>query len=136
MVYHICLHKDTHILSHALTETHVDYYYLFIDLPDAYKHGSDHFFLLDTHPQYSPDQCWILTDTYHDRFRQQSVLVYDARHGAGQYLVSLRTPSVYRYDVSCNFHSRWSRDERYVCFDSSYTGISLLCIIHFRTSHY
>ena len=129
MVSHMCWRDDSHVLAYASMDDQGDKYYLFTDRGDTGRViGMDHF-KSDGHPQFSNDRKRILTDTYPDRFRRQSLLVYDMEKDYLQTVLNLRIPLQYRYSVRCDFHPRWNRDATLICFDSAHTGKRALCIL-------
>lgn len=81
----------------------------------------------DGHPQVDPEQRWLLTDTYPDRFRRQHLILFDLLAERRHSLLCLRVPPSYRDAVRCDFHPRWNRRYSAVCFDSPHTGMRSLC---------
>jgi hypothetical protein len=126
-VSHINWRDRDHILAYSSTQQYGDGYHLFTDLTGGIEHIAAEAFSSDGHPQYSPSGRWILTDTYPDRFRRQYLTLYDTETELKNHIATLRIPLEYRYDVRCDFHPRWSRDGKTVCFDSAHTGTRSLC---------
>jgi hypothetical protein len=129
MVSHFCWRDDRHVLAYASTAAAGDRYHLFEDESERFATIGDDFFRADGHPQFSPNGAWLLTDSYPDRSRLQSLFVYDMDRQSGTTLARLKIPLRYRYDVRCDFHPRWSRDGRWICFDSAHTGRRALCTL-------
>jgi len=77
----------------------------------------------DGHPSLSPDRRWIVTDTYPDRARRRSLLLYNLetneRVGLGEFLA----PFGYDGPTRCDLHPRWSPDGTRIAIDSTCTGI-------------
>jgi hypothetical protein len=83
----------------------------------------------DGHPQVSSNGKQILVDTYPDRRRNQSLKIYDIESETCLQLIRYRIPFKYRYARRCDFHPRWSRDNRLICFDSAHNNVRSLCVI-------
>lgn len=83
----------------------------------------------DGHPSYSRDGRWILTDTYPDKKRRRTLLLFDTQigklHNLGQFFV----PFLYDGPNRCDLHPRWSRDSRRICFDSVHEGKRRMYIV-------
>ena len=84
----------------------------------------------DGHPMYSADRRWILTDTYPDRSRVQTLILYHTESGRRIDIGRFRSdPSVGDSDIKCDLHPRWDRAERLVCVDSTDRGVRQCLII-------
>jgi hypothetical protein len=74
------------------------------------------------HCSYSPDRRWILTDTYPDTAQESALILFrlkdETRIDLGRFLC----PPAFSGEVRCDLHPRWSRDGRFVCFDSAHLG--------------
>lgn len=119
-VSHCCWKNDEYILSYLNKPSEGKRYYL---LKDQSKENSSLWpeLSMDGHPTYSYSGSLVVTDTYADRKRLQSIYVMDGdivRRIARVYL-----PFDYNYDSRCDLHPRWSLDNRKICFDSAYSGI-------------
>ncbi|HDQ43901.1 MAG TPA: hypothetical protein ENN17_00180 [bacterium] len=132
MVSHMCWRDDEDILAYANTNEFGDQYYLFKDNEDVFQVFGKGQFKTDGHPQFSNDGRYILTDTYPDRFRRQSLLVYDMERDLLTTVMQLRISLIYRYDVRCDFHPRWNRNSTMICFDSAHSGKRSLCTMPFQ----
>lgn len=99
-----------------------DRYFLFTDCSDEIEIVGEDVFTTDGHCSYSPDQKWILTDTYPDKEQNRWLILYrvedNTRINVGKFL----SPPVPDNEFRCDLHPRWSRDGRQVCFDSVHTG--------------
>lgn len=129
MVSHMCWQDDDHVLAYASTQKYGDKYHLFEDRSEHYQVFGLNLFRTDGHPQFSPDRHDLLTDTYPDRYRRQSLLCFDTQKEELHTLLKLRIPLKYRYSVRCDYHPRWNRDGSMICFDSAHTGKRSLCTI-------
>ncbi|MBN1780881.1 hypothetical protein JW948_07140 [bacterium] len=129
MVSHACWKNRDSVLAYASTESDGDRYYLFQDQTNEYSVVGSTVFDADGHPQYSHDSKTILTDTYPDRLRRQSLLIFQPEKNTLDLVARLRIPLKYRYGVRCDFHPRWNRDSTRICFDSAHSGKRALCIL-------
>ncbi len=131
-VSHYCWVDDEYLLAYANTDKLGNQYYLFRDKTSEFKVIGYNQLTSDGHPQFSLDKGLILTDTYPDRFRRQTLIIYDIKRNQRYDLLKLRIPFNYRYDLRCDFHPRWNRDTSIICFDSAHTNIRALCTVRFR----
>lgn len=129
MVSHIAWQDDQTILAYASVNDQRDHYLLFKDKSVEYTVIGKGFLSQDGHPQFSSDHTLILTDTYPDRFRRQSLLIYNLEEDRLITLAKLHSPFTFTTDVRCDLHPRWNRDSSWTCFDSAHTGSRSLCTI-------
>ncbi len=87
----------------------------------------------DGHPQVSPKGRWLITDTYPDRFMQQTIIIHDLENDVKQVLVKVKVPFHFRYDNRCDFHPRWNRTGTAICFDSAHSRRRSLFILNVQT---
>lgn len=78
---------------------------------------------VDGHPSYSPDRRWVVTDTYPNLRRKQSLYLIDMEQKRKYLLASVYAAYPYRNEKRCDLHPRWSPDGKYVCFDGSMSGV-------------
>lgn len=76
----------------------------------------------DGHPSFSPDQRWLVTDSYPDRARERRLLLYSLDRGERIDLARLYAPWKFDGAVRCDLHPRWSPDGRWLSIDSAHTG--------------
>lgn len=134
MVSHIDWRDDSHILAYARTRPLGDGYYLFEDLSDVSSAIGRKHLTSDGHPSFSHDRRWILTDTYADRLRLRSLVLYDTHENRRFDLLRLFSPKEFSGvsiadHLQCDFHPRWNRDSTMISFDSAHTGTRALCFI-------
>jgi hypothetical protein len=73
----------------------------------------------DGHCTFSPDQRWVLNDTYPDRFDIRTLMLVKWPEGTRVDLARLYSPkSRWWGEIRCDLHPRWSRDGKRVCIDS------------------
>jgi len=76
----------------------------------------------DGHCSYSPDRKWILTDTYPDKEKHRTLLLFNVekkrRITLGRFF---SVPTI--TEIRCDLHPRWMRDGKGITLDSSHTGV-------------
>jgi hypothetical protein len=87
----------------------------------------------DGHPSYSPNGVDIVTDSYPNRARVASIY-HLKEDGFKNVIARVFAPFKYDNDTRCDLHPRWSRDGKFVCFDSVFEGHRGLYIIKNITS--
>jgi len=135
MVSHIGWQDSEHILAYCRVKGYGDKYVLFKDKDkDKYDIIGCDVFNSDGHPSFDPSDRWIVTDTYPDRRRVQNLVIYDIKDKIRYDIAKLPMPPKFQtknpFDHwTCDLHPRWDRKGRYICFDSTYTGVRSLCTI-------
>ena len=86
----------------------------------------------DGHPSYSPDKSLILTDTYHDEYRDQHLMVYKVSSQKLYTIGSFYSPLEFAGEKRCDLHPRWSSSGRYICIDTPYKGRRSMHLIDAR----
>lgn len=77
----------------------------------------------DGHPSYSPANSDIVVfDTYPDRIRLQKIKIGKDIDNEASTIITVFSPFKYDNDCRCDLHPRWSRDGKYICFDSVFEG--------------
>jgi Tol biopolymer transport system component len=128
MVSHSCWKNNEEILVWA-RKNNKDRYYLIKDKTSESKIIGEGKLTSDGHPSYSPYGRYILTDTYPDRTRHRTLIIYDTKENKRYDIARLFAPFKYHGEVRCDLHPRWSRDGKHVCFDSVHEGKRQLYII-------
>lgn len=129
LVSHSCWKNDKQILVWCRQENIGDKYFLFTDQTDKREIIGDNILTRDGHPSYSPDGRYILTDTYPDRKRNRTLIIYDTIKNERYDIAKLFTPFKYDGEKRCDLHPRWSRDGKKICIDSVHEGKRQLYII-------
>lgn len=92
--------------------------------------------VVDGHPTWSPDRKILLTDTYPDKFSEQSVITYSFSDGP-VIVQKLPTPVVLGYkhggQLRCDLHPRWDREGSYICIDSAAGGKRSLYVLEIKS---
>lgn len=76
----------------------------------------------DGHPSVSPDDRWVVTDTYPDRSRQRHLILYDRRKDEEIQLGRFFAPFEFDGLARCDLHPRWSPDGTAISVDSVHDG--------------
>lgn len=95
-------------------------YRLYEDKPMA--EGKTLWEAVNGHQTYLPDKDWVITDTYPDAQRNQTIYLYQISTARRIDLGSFRCPPEYRGDWRSDTHPRLSPDAKRVCFDSPHNG--------------
>lgn len=134
MVSHVCWRGADHLVAYARTNQHGDAYYEFTDRTQEVRVIGRESFSSDGHPSISRSGRWMLTDTYADRFRRRHLILYDLQSERRFDIAMFYSPKAFSGvsiadHLQCDFHPRWSRSNRQVCFDSAHTGTRALCVM-------
>ena len=128
---HCCWKNGGEILSYLNKKGSGKGYYLLRDRTDQYQKRWPEL-VMDGHPSYSPDRRRVITDTYPDRKRVQSIYIMHGMHV--QCLTRVYCPFRYAGDVRCDLHPRWSRDGKRICFDAAFEGTRQILLCRLRAS--
>lgn len=131
MVSHSYWKDDVTILSYSRKKEVGDGYFIFHDQSDAFEHVLQDI-KVDGHPSYSPNNKMIITDTYPDRARVQSLYLIKDKNV--QIIGRVFSPFKYDNDFRCDLHPRWDRNNEKVAFDSVFEGKRALYMIKLNAS--
>ena len=118
-VSHCCWKNNEEILSYLNKKNSGKGYYLMKDRTSEYEHLWPSL-IMDGHPTFSYDGKYVVTDTYPDRKRIQSIYVMDGKKV--KKIASVFSPFKFSGDVRCDLHPRWSKNGKQICFDGSFEG--------------
>ena len=77
----------------------------------------------DGHGTFSPDEKWMITDTYPSRgMREQKIYLMDMETEAVLSLGRFVQPEEFTSHWRCDLHARWSTDGDMIVFNSTHTG--------------
>lgn len=76
----------------------------------------------DGHPSYSPDGRWIVTDTYPNKGRQRTLLLYEVETARCVEVGRFFSPWSFDTTARCDLHPRWSPDGTLISIDSAHEG--------------
>ena len=131
MVSHISWQDEHHVLAYCRTGNRKDAYVLFEDMSDQFRVIGSKDFTSDGHPSFMENNDrWFITDTYPDRFRRSTLILYDLKHEKRYNLGYFRQPAGFTETVRCDLHPRWNRQGTMICFDSAHTGKRSLCTMN------
>lgn len=123
MVSHCTWKNNSEIVGWMRKEDKGDHYYLLHDRTDKFEILGKNLLLEDGHPSFSKDQKWMLTDTYPDKSRMSSLLLYnlqnDKLYKLGEFYSSLK----YTGELRCDLHPRFNPCNSKITFDSTHEGI-------------
>ncbi|MHC4479668.1 MAG: hypothetical protein ACYS1C_01665 [Planctomycetota bacterium] len=123
MVSHYDWRDEGHLLAWARRRDLGDRYFLFEDGTGTPEVVGEGLLTSDGHCSYSPDRRWILTDTYPDGTGERSLLLYWPEDGKRIEIGRFFSPQQLSDDIRCDLHPRWSRDGRFISFDSAHEDV-------------
>jgi hypothetical protein len=97
-------------------------YHLFTDRTDKAEPLGKGVLGTDGHCSFSPDRRWMLTDTYPDKQRLRTLLLYRMADGLRVDIGRFFAPPQIDGPTRCDLHPRWSRDGKKVSIDSVHEG--------------
>ncbi|PAW79640.1 MAG: hypothetical protein B9S32_03640 [Verrucomicrobia bacterium Tous-C9LFEB] len=116
------------ILAWARRHEIGNHYYLFQDRTSQFKILGKESFDCDGHCSFSPDQGWVLTDTYPDAEHYRTLVLFDRQEGERIDIGRFYSPPM-EWQIRCDLHPRWSRDGRKVCIDSIHEGMRQMYVL-------
>lgn len=122
MVSHFDWRNSHQILAWATQRDIGNKYFLFDDRSEEIEVIGDGILTTDGHCSYSPDGRWILTDTYPDRERKRTLILYRPSDNYRVDIGRFFAPKELDGEIRCDLHPRWSRDGQQVCMDSVHEG--------------
>lgn len=128
MVSHCYWKNNEEILAFERKKEEGNGYYLMKDKTNEYKRLWKEI-NYDGHPSYSPDLKFVVTDSYPNRKRIQTIWLLNDSKEKGVVAAKVFAPFKYDNDTRCDLHPRWSRDGRYICFDGCFEKRRRLYII-------
>lgn len=129
MVSHFIWKNPKQILAWSREPDTGNHFHLYTDQTDEFEVVGGGPLTRDGHCTYSPNGEWILTDTYPDKERMQTLMLY---RPSDQKLVKLGRffhPRVEESEFRTDLHPRWDREGKYVCIDSMNSGIRQLYLV-------
>lgn len=134
MVSHCYWKNDDEIIAFENKKNGGPGYYLMKDKTDDFSHlWSD--ISNDGHPSYSPDNKFVVIDSYPDRARIADIkILKDTDIDAKDMKIIARVFAPFKYDndTRCDLHPRWSRDGSKICFDSVFDGHRGLYVVEVK----
>lgn len=127
MVSHCYWKNDKEILAFENKKKTGPGYYLMKDQTNEFKHCWTKL-SNDGHPSYSPNGKYVVTDSYPDRKRMQSIKIMENNKDYKE-IVRVFSPFKYDNDTRCDLHPRWDRKSEKICFDSVFEGKRALYVV-------
>ncbi len=127
-VSHCCWKNNEEILSFLRKKETGNHYYLMKDKTNDYQLQWKEL-NTDGHCTYSPDNQYVITDTYPNRKRIASVYLCKENKESKR-IARVFAPFKYDNDVRCDLHPRWDHEGNKICIDSVHEGKKELYIIH------
>ena len=122
MTSHFDWRNPKQILAWATQRDIGNRYFLFDDQSDKVELIADGVLTTDGHCSYSPDGRWVLTDSYPDRERMRTLILYRPDDNYRVDIGRFFSPKELDGEIRCDLHPRWSRDGQKVCIDSAHEG--------------
>ncbi|HEX9062339.1 MAG TPA: hypothetical protein VF941_19380, partial [Clostridia bacterium] len=119
MVSHCNWKNDNTIIAWANTHAYGNHYYVLTDKSKDKHIFGDKQLTVDGHPSYSPDGKFMITDTYPDFRRKQSLILCNLETGEITSIAKVYARIKYTNDTRCDLHPRWKRDSTEICFDGA-----------------
>lgn len=121
MVSHFDWRDDHTILAWTRTRDDDPHFYLIDDRTGEHTVFGKDVLTRDGHCSYSPDRRWVLNDTYPDRERMQTLMLYHPADNRRIDIGRFHQPPELRFTpYRCDLHPRWNRDGTQVCIDSTH----------------
>lgn len=123
MVSHYSWTSENHLVVYASYKGRSAYYYVNIDDGSCrLVHESLHSYG-DGHPTLSPMGKLIVSDTYPDDSRRQTLFLYDVSDNKIMELGRFLSPVRFEYERRCDLHPRWNKEGNKISFDSACSGV-------------
>ena len=126
-VSHCCWKNNQEILSYLNKRACGKGYYLMKDKTHEFTRCWSSL-AMDGHPTYSYDGSKVVTDTYPDRRRIQSLYVMTGKNV--KRIARVFSPFKYGGDTRCDLHPRWSKDGKQICFDGAFNGKRCISLVN------
>lgn len=131
MVSHCCWVDSDTIFGYFRYQGKNGYYYCNVHTGSITPcHTMTDLNLGDGHPSCCGD--WIVFDSYPDKSRMQHLFLYNRKEDKVIPLLELYQSVKYMGECRCDLHPRFSRDGRYVFFDTVFTGKRAQCYIDLK----
>lgn len=129
MVSHFIWRDPRHILAWSREPETGNRFHLYTDLSEEVEVVGEGILMNDGHCSYSPDKRWILTDTYPDKERFRTLILYHVADRRRVDIGRFFAPKALDGETRCDLHPRWSRDGKWVCIDSVHEGARQVYVI-------
>jgi len=125
MVSHYSWKNPSQLLAWARKEPYGDHYFLFDDRSEIFRIIGEGILdrFGDGHPSFSQDGRWIVTDTYPDKTRMRSLMLYDTHYERLFEVGRFFAPWRYDGPQRCDLHPRWHPSGKMISIDSIHEGV-------------
>lgn len=118
MTSHFIWKNPTQILAWSREPEKQDRFHLYTDQTETVETVGEGILKQDGHISYSPDGQWLVTDTYPDKERMQTLMLFNPASARLEILGKFYMPPIDLIETRCDLHPRWSPDGRFLCIDS------------------
>ena len=132
MVSHFIWQNPKRLLAWSREPDSGDKYHTYTDESDAIEVIGDGTLVQDGHCTYSPCGQWMLTDTYPNRERMQTLMLYHLERKEVVILGRFYQARPEDIQLRCDLHPRWSRDGNFICIDSKHSGKRQIYLLDVR----
>lgn len=124
MISHCCWLDDSKVISFCKGSESGQAYYVFETADGRNSPLSDKLPKEDGHPSISPDNRWLLTDTYPNALngRMAQLYLYDMQADKLVDVGKFHQPFRYQRDYRIDLHPKWSLDGATIFFESGHSG--------------
>jgi hypothetical protein len=129
MTSHFIWKNPEQILAWSREPDVDDHFFLYTDQTDRAEMIGDGILLRDGHCTYSPDGEWILTDTYPNKDRMMTLLLFRPSDSTLVKVGEFFHPKEHSGEFRCDLHPRWDRVGKYITLDSICTGYRQIYLI-------
>jgi hypothetical protein len=121
-VSHYCWKSGRELLAYSTVDNAGEHYFLYRDDTNAFEVVGKGTLIEDGHPTFFLDGNHILTDTYPDRYGEQSLILYSIHEDQMNIISKEYSPPRFSQELRCDLHPRKSLNEKYVCIDCIHKG--------------
>lgn len=132
MVSHCFWRDNNNILAFENKHKTGQGYYLMTDKTQKYVQLWPNI-TTDGHPSYSPDNRYVVLDSYPNRSRIATIRILKETETCAlnnSIVAKVFAPFKYDNDTRCDLHPRWKRNNKQICFDGVFEGHRGLYVIN------
>ncbi|NLN92560.1 MAG: hypothetical protein GX130_04515 [Candidatus Hydrogenedens sp.] len=122
MVSHFIWRDEKEILAWSTEKETGNKFHRYFDQSDRVEVVAPEVLIQDGHCTWSPCGNWILTDTYPDKERKQTLLLYRPADGKRVDLGRFFQERATEEQLRCDLHPSWNRAGTQICIDSLCSG--------------
>lgn len=119
MVSHNNWKDDNTIISYCFSKSDGDAYHILHDKTQQRETIGKGVLTIDGHPSFSPDGKYIITDTYPDWKRKQSIYLIRVSDQKIKKVGSIYSNIKYINETRCDLHPRWNYNSKEICLDGA-----------------